>query len=153
MTAWFLSHEVALGDEFHRIQLEIGLSGERESGQLQARGSVAAEYTAIEHRLATELELSTAGYDGGIEVPVELHIKRPIQLSPTQELNPGFGPQYATVLGTDKNGGFWGGEVLLEFRNELDERFGFLVEPTYSFLSRKGIEQEFGIEAGLTLAL
>ena len=90
---------------------------------------------------------------GQTEWQADLLFKKPFTINDKVEFMIGAGPQvsYATVGG--------GTEIASEFALEWmiwptkDRKFGWFVEPTYSYSLSKGHEQAVGVTAGLTIAI
>lgn len=151
MALWMITGGKARADDFP-WSFELSISGEREFGVegVQPRGGFAVSYATVPNRLEIELEITVSAFDGGIAAPIEVHFKRPFRLSSRMDLKPGVGPSMTPVFGTDNNGVFAGGEIILEWKVALYEGLAAYVEPSYNFLFRKGVDQEIGMGTGLS---
>jgi hypothetical protein len=90
---------------------------------------------------------------GQTEWQADLLFKKPFTINEHVEFMVGAGPQlsYATAGGGTKIAS----EVALEWMiwPTKDRKFGWFVEPTYSYSFSRGHEQSIGMTAGLTIAI
>jgi hypothetical protein len=116
----------------HAIIWELGFTGEweREEGALHSGGTVAFEVTPIEHWLEVEVGIAALRADRGWEVPIDVLVKKPWQITPTFEFMAGVGPELVHATGPDK-GTFWGVALVADFMVWPRKNVGWYVEPGY----------------------
>jgi hypothetical protein len=135
--------------------VELGAATERsiQDGVFSAGPSASVEFPVIKDWLEIETGISPLFRPGQTEWQADLLFKKPFTINEHVEFMIGAGPQfsYATAGG--------GTQVATEFALEwmfwptADRKFGWFIEPTYSYAFSKGHEQALGVGAGLTIAI
>jgi hypothetical protein len=84
-------------------------------------------------------------------VGTDLLFKKPFTLSETVEFMPGVGPEWIHTNGRNTVAG----EAVLDFRiwPWPDRKFGWYVEPSYSYEFAKGHQQSLGVTAGILISI
>ncbi len=135
--------------------IELGAATERsiQDGTYSAGPSASVEFPVIKDWLEIETGISPLFRPGQTEWQADLLFKKPFTINEHVEFMVGAGPQlsYATVGGGTKVAS----EVALEWMiwPTKDRKFGWFVEPTYSYSFSRGHEQSIGMTAGLTIAI
>ena len=133
--------------------VEIGGAGEwsLRDGGASFGPSVAVEFTPIKDWL--EIEAGVTPLFSGFypEWSTDLLFKKPFTLSKTVEFMVGVGPEWTYTNG----GGKIAGEFALDFMfwPWPERKFGWFLEPTYSYSFGKGHEQSLGVSVGLLIAI
>jgi hypothetical protein len=129
----------------------VGGAGELEprEGSFHPGASVFLEYEAIENWLELELGASLLAAEHGVEVPIDLLLKKPFRLSRGVEFMAGLGPEIVHVTGTDRDGTFGGIEFALDFMFWPSQRVGLWVEPSYDVVFRGGVSHGIGSTGGV----
>jgi hypothetical protein len=135
--------------------IELGAATERNirDGTYSAGPSASVEFPVIKDWLEIETGVSPLFRPGQTEWQADLLFKKPFTINEHVEFMIGGGPQlsYATAGG--------GTKIASEFALEWmiwptkDRKFGWFVEPTYSYSFSRGHEQSVGVAAGLTIAI
>jgi hypothetical protein len=135
----------------HTVIVGAGAAAELELGNagLHPGLNVFIEYEAIENWLELELGVSVLAAEGGLEIPVDLLVKKPFRLTRHLELMIGIGPQIVRISGTDKNGTFIGGELVFDFMFWPTRHVGLWLEPAYAFVFRDGVSHSVGTTGGV----
>jgi hypothetical protein len=133
--------------------VEIGGAGEwsLRNGSFSLGPSIAVEVTPLKDWLELEAGFTPLFSSGYPEWSTDLLFKKPFTLSNTVEFMVGAGPEWTYTMG----GGKIAGEFALDFMFwPLPERkFGWFLEPSYSYSFSKGHEQSLGVSAGLLIAI
>lgn len=135
--------------------IELGAGWERsiQDGTYSAGPSASVEFPVIKDWLEIETGISPLFRPGQTEWQADLLFKKPFTINDKVEFMIGAGPQlsYATAGGGTKIAG----EIAAEWMiwPTKDRKFGWFVEPTYSYSFSRGHEQAFGMNAGLTIAI
>jgi hypothetical protein len=135
--------------------IELGAGWERsiQDGTVSVGPSASVEFPVIKEWLEIEMGISPLFRPGQTEWQADLLFKKPFTINEHVEFMVGAGPQlsYATAGGGTKIAS----EVALEWMiwPTKDRRFGWFVEPTYSYSFSRGHEQSIGMTAGLTIAI
>jgi hypothetical protein len=115
--------------------------------------SASVEFPVIKDWLEIETGISPLFRRGQTEWQADLPFKKPFTINEHVEFMIGAGPQlsYATAGG----GTQVASEIALEWMvwPTKDRKFGWFVEPTYSYSFSKGHEQSLGVTTGLTIAI
>jgi hypothetical protein len=135
--------------------VELGAATERsfQEGIYSFGPSASVEFPVIKDWLEIETGISTLFRPGQTEWQADLLFKKPFTINEHVEFMIGAGPQFSYVTA----GG--GTQVASEFALEwmiwptADRRFGWFVEPTYSYSLSKGHEQSLGVTTGLTITI
>jgi hypothetical protein len=135
--------------------IELGAATERsiQEGTYSAGPSASVEFPVIKDWLEIEAGISPLFRPGQTEWETDLLFKKPFTINEHVEFMIGAGPQlsYATAGG----GTQIAGEIALEWMiwPTADRKFGWFVEPTYSYSFSRGHEQSVGVTTGLTIAI
>jgi hypothetical protein len=117
--------------------------------------TVAVEVTPIENWLELEFGTTAAFGKHSTEWDTDLLFKKPWTLSDKVEFMIGVGPEWihARQNGVTRNS--IGGEAVLDFMfwPSAKRRFGWYLEPGYSYDFGRGHEQSIGISGGLLIAI
>jgi hypothetical protein len=132
----------------------IELGGAGEWGLLGASSfgpSAAIEFTPIEHWLEIEAGVSTSFGGGQTEWETDLLFKKPFTLSKTVEFMIGVGPEWSF----SREGTKIAGEVAADFMfwPTPDRKYGWFLEPSYSYSFSQGHEQSLGVSGGLLIPI
>jgi hypothetical protein len=155
---WFLCAVSARaqesGEKDHAVVLELGGAGEwpTRGGATNLGGTVAAEYTPIEHWLELEAGLTALGSTGHTELSGDLVFKKPWRLSPTAEFMIGAGPSWGRTLSGPDRGTQLSAEFALDFMFWTHGKLGWYVEPSWSVAPRTW-ERTIGVNGGLLIGL
>jgi hypothetical protein len=135
--------------------VELGAATERsiQEGTYSTGPSASVEFPVIKDWLEIETGISPLFRPGQTEWQSDLLFKKPFTINEHVEFMIGAGPQlsYATVGG--------GTQIASEFALEwmiwptADRKFGWFVEPTYSYSFSRGHERAIGVTTGLTIAI
>lgn len=137
------------------VVIELGAATERsiQDSTYSAGPSASVEFPVIKDWLEIETGTSPLFRPGQIDWQADLLFKKPFTINQHVEFMVGAGPQlsYATAGGGTKIAS----EVALEWMiwPTKDRKFGWFVEPTYSYSFSRGHEQSVGVTAGLTIAI
>ena len=125
---------------------EWGLSGASSFGP-----SAAVEFTPIEDWLEIEAGIAPMFRNGRTEWDTDLLFKKPFTLSDKLEFMIGVGPAWTFSREATK----LGGEVALDFMfwPTPDRKFGWFLEPAYTYSFTNGHEQSLGVSAGLLIPI
>jgi len=135
--------------------VELGAATERsiQEGAYSIGPSASVEFPVIKDWLEIETGISPLFRPGQTEWQADLLFKKPFTINEHVEFMIGAGPQlsYATAGGGTKIAG----EIALEWMiwPSKDRKFGWFVEPTYSYSFSRGHEQSIGVTAGLLIAI
>jgi hypothetical protein len=135
--------------------VELGAATERslQEGTVSAGPSASVEFPIIKDWLEIEAGISPLFSPGQAEWQADLLFKKPFTINEQVEFMIGAGPQfsYATAGG----GTQVASEIALEWMiwPSADRKFGWFVEPTYSYSFSKGHEQSIGVTTGLMIAI
>jgi hypothetical protein len=135
--------------------VELGAATERtiQEGTYSVGPSASVEFPVIKDWLEIEVGISPLFHPGQTEWQADLLFKKPFTINEHVEFMIGAGPQlsYATAGG----GTQIASEIALEWMiwPTEDRKFGWFVEPTYSYSFSRGHEQSIGVTTGLTIAI
>jgi len=138
-------------DPDHTIIVGVGGATEVElgDGSIHPGANLMVEWDAVENWLEFEVGASILTAPGGVEVPVDLLVKKPFKLAPWAELMIGVGPEVVHVTGTN-NGTYFGGEVALDFMFwPWGRRVGLWIEPEYDLIFHDGASSGIGGTGGV----
>ena len=160
MAALLLFSGLGLGqtqEEEPSAVLELGGAAER---SLKGSGSsfgptIAVEITPIEDWLELEGGVTSSFGHGNREWDTDLLFKKPWTLSDRVEFMFGIGPEWMNTTGHGLTNNSVSGEVVLDFMvwPSAKHRFGWYLEPSYSYDFGRGHEQSLGMSAGLLIAI
>ncbi len=137
--------------------VEIGGAGEsslRDGGS--SFGPVAAvEVTPIKNWLVIEAGVTPLFSRLQTQWNSDAVFKKPFDLSPTIEFEPGIGPAWVHTIGGGRTTNSVAGEAVLDFMfwASTARKFGWFLEPSYSYDFGKGHEQSLGVSVGLLVAI
>jgi hypothetical protein len=141
-----------LGTE-HTIIVGVGGATELELGDasLHSGANVMVEWDVIEDWLEFEVGASALSAANGIEIPVDLLVKKPFKLKPWAEFMVGVGPEVVQVTGPNR-GTHFGGEAALDFMFwPWGSRVGLWVEPEYDLVFQPSASSGIGTTGGVLL--
>lgn len=153
------AEEAAQGDDEknegveHTIIVGVGGAAELDLGDrsLHPGANLMVEWDAIENWLELEVGASVISADRGVEVPIDLLVKKPFTLARWAEFMVGIGPEVVQVTGTNK-GTYFGGEVALDFMFwPWGRRVGLWIEPEYDLIFHNGATNGLGSTGGVLL--
>jgi hypothetical protein len=130
----------------HTIIVGVGGTADLElgDGSLHPGANVMIEWDAVENWLELEVGASVLSAPGGVQVPVDLLVKKPFRLARWAEFMIGVGPEVVQVTGANK-GTYFGGEVALDFMLwPWGRRVGLWVEPEYDLTVQHGASSGIG---------
>ena len=133
--------------------LEIGGAGEwgLREGSRSFGPSIAAEFDVIKEWLEIEAGFTPLFSKNYSEWSTDLLFKKPFTLSKTVEFMVGAGPEWTYTNG--------GGKIAAEFALDFmfwpwpDRKFGWFLEPTYSYSFSRGHDQSLAVSIGLLVAI
>jgi hypothetical protein len=133
--------------------VEIGGAGEwnlRDDG-FGLGPSIAVEVEPLKEWLELEAGFAPLFGNGRPEWSTDFRFKKPFTLSKTVEFMVGAGPEWTYTMGVTKIAG----EFALDFMfwPSPERKFGWFLEPSYSYSFSKGHEQSLGASVGLLIAL
>jgi hypothetical protein len=133
--------------------VEVGGAGDWDlaKGGSSFGPSVAVEFNVIKDWLEIEVGVAPMFASGQTEWKTDLLFKKPFTLSDKVEFMIGAGPEWTFA----REGTKIAGELALDFMiwPTSDRKFGWFVEPTYSYSFSKGHEQSLGASVGLLIAI
>jgi hypothetical protein len=132
--------------------VEIGGAGEWGlPGSFSFGPSAAVEFTPIRNWLEIEGGVSTLFGGGKTEWSTDLLFKKPFTLSDQVEFMVGVGPEWTF----SRDGTKIAGEVAADFMfwPTPDRRYGWFVEPSYSYSFSQGHELSLSVSVGLLIAI
>jgi hypothetical protein len=137
--------------------LELGGAVEQslKGGGSNVGPTIAVEITPIEDWLELEGGVTSFFSHGSTEWDTDLLFKKPWTLSDKVEFMFGLGPEWVHTTGHGSTNNSVSGEVVLDFMfwPTSKHRFGWYLEPSYSYDFGRGHEQSLGISAGLLIAI
>jgi hypothetical protein len=154
LSAASLFTAVAYAEEKEPLAIfEIGAAANWTAPNLSSAGpAVAVEFTPIKEWLEIEVGTGPLFASGTTDWSTDILFKKPFDLSDTTELMVGAGPAFdSTFSSTTKTGV----EFALDFMfwPWPDRKYGWFLEPSYSYTFINGREQSLGISAGLLIAI
>jgi hypothetical protein len=142
----------ALAEEKEPVAIiELGGAGEWDFPHGKFGPSAAIEFTPIKNWLEIEAGVSPLFGGGRTEWSADLLFKKPFTLSDKLEFMIGAGPEWIFT----REGTKVAGEVALDFMYwpTPDRKYGWFLEPTYSYSFSRGHEQSLGASVGLLIAI
>lgn len=135
--------------------VELGAATEHsfDDGASSFGPSASVEFPIIKDWLEIETGISPLFRPGQTEWQGDLLFKKPFTLNEQVEFMIGAGPELSYV--TAGGGSKVAGEIAAEWMvwPSTEHKFGWFVEPTYSYSFSKGHEQSIGIATGLMVAI
>jgi hypothetical protein len=130
--------------------VELGGAGEwgLPNGGSRFGPTAAVEFTPIKNWLEIEAGVTPLFGGGHTDWGTDLLFKKPFTLSNSVEFEPGIGPEWSS-------GGKIAGAIVFDFMfwPSPDRKFGWFLEPGYSYTFSKDHEQSLGISVGLLIAI
>ena len=156
--ALLLMAGVALAEDKEPLAIfELGMAGEQpfNSGSPGFGPTAAVEFTPIKNWLEIETGVTALFRKGQAEWDTDFVFKKPFDLSPSVEFEPGVGPVWMHTLTGSRTTNAIGAEVVLDFMfwPTADRRYGWCLEPSYSYSLASGHEQSFGVSGGLLIPI
>jgi hypothetical protein len=113
--------------------------------------SLAVEFTPIKDWLEIEVGAARMFHGGQGEWDTDILFKKPFTLSSQVEFMVGLGPQWTFSHGSTQTGA----EFALDFMfwPTADRKFGWFLEPAYSYSFSRGHEQSLGTTVGLLIPI
>jgi hypothetical protein len=140
------------GDREPTAIVELGPAGEWGLPGTSSYGpSLAVEFTPIKDWLEIEVGAARLFHHGGSEWDTDILFKKPFTVSDKLEFMVGIGPQWTF----SREGTQTGAEFALDFMYwpTADRKFGWFLEPAYSYSFSRGHEQSFSTTVGLLIPI
>lgn len=148
----FLSENAKAEDKEPTAIVELGGAGEWGVPGASSYGpSAAVEFTPIENWLEIETGVAPMFSHGRAEWGTDLIFKKPFTLSDKVEFMIGAGPQWTFSREGTKTGAELAADFM--FWPTPDRKYGWFLEPTYSYSFSSGHEQSLGLTAGLPIPI
>jgi len=131
--------------------VELGAAGEWAFPSGRLGPTAAVEFTPIKDWLEIEAGISTLFSGGQPEWSTDLLFKKPFTLSDKVEFMFGVGPEWTF----SRDGTKVAGEVAADFMfwPTPDRKFGWFLEPSYSYSFSQGHEQSLGVSVGFLIPI
>jgi hypothetical protein len=131
--------------------IELGGAGEWDFPKGKIGPTAAVEFTPIKDWLEIEAGASTLFSGGRPEWTTDLLFKKPFTLSDKVEFMIGVGPEWTF----SREGTKIAGEVAADFMfwPTPDRKYGWFLEPSYSYSFSKDHEQSLGVSVGLLIPI
>jgi hypothetical protein len=133
--------------------IELGGAGEWGfNGEPIFGPSVAVEFEPIKNWLEIEIGTAPLFNHGHVEWDSDILFKKPFTLSDTVEFMVGAGPHWSQPMNGSAQ---FGAEFALDFMiwPTRDRRFGWFIEPTYSYSFNGEHEKSLGLSGGLFIPI
>jgi hypothetical protein len=158
LVAPFVSAQIASAEEKEPSAiLEFGAAGEWDlpNGGSSFGPTAAVEFSVIKDWLVIEAGVAPLFSQGQTEWDTDVVFKKPFDLSPTVEFEPGIGPAWQHTIGGGRTTDAIAGEAVFEFMvwPARERKFGWFVEPSYSVSFASGHQQSLGVSLGLIVAI
>jgi hypothetical protein len=140
------------GDKEPAAIIELGPAGEWGLPGPSSYGpSLAVEFTPIKDWLEIEVGAARMFHRDGSEWDTDILFKKPFTLSDKVEFMVGVGPQWTF----SREGTRTGAEFALDFMfwPTADRKFGWFIEPAYSYSFSRGHEQSLSTTVGLLIPI
>jgi hypothetical protein len=113
------------------------------------------EFTAIKNWLEIEPGVTPLFSRGQMELDTDVLFKKPFEVSPTFEIEPGIGPQWVHTVGAGRTTDAMAADAALDFMfwSTRGRKVGWFLEPSYSYAISNGHEQSLGVSVGLLIAI
>jgi hypothetical protein len=157
IAAQLLSAGTALAEDKEPFAIfEFGLAGDwglNGGGGSSFGPTATVEFTAIKNWLEIETGVATLFRHGQTEWDTDFVFKKPFDLSPSVEFEPGVGPVWIHTLGGGRTSDAIGLEALADFMfwPTPDRKYGWFLEPSYTYSFAGGRGQSFGVGVGLLI--
>jgi|SRR5580693_7188085 hypothetical protein len=131
--------------------VELGAAGEWDFPSGKLGPTAAVEFTPIKNWLEIEAGVSPMLGNGQTEWSTDLLFKKPFTLSDKVEFMIGAGPEWTF----SREGEKVAAEIAADFMfwPTPDRKFGWFLEPSYSYSLAAGHEQSLGINTGLLIPI
>ena len=132
---------------------EIGGAGNWTAPNMSSAGlTVAVEFTPIKEWLEIEIGTGPLFASGTTDWSTDILFKKPFDLSDTVELMVGAGPAFDSTFGGTTTVGV---ETALDFMfwPWQDRKYGWFLEPSYTYSFINGHQQSLGVSIGLLIAI
>jgi len=137
--------------------IELGAAGEwgLNSGGSSFGPTAALEFTPIKNWLVIETGVQTLFSHRQTEWDTDFVFKKPFDLSPTVEFEPGIGPVWIHTISGGRTTNAIGAEAVADFMfwPTPDRKIGWFLEPSYTYSFGPGREQSFGVSTGLLIPI
>src|SRR5579863_5285946 len=129
------------------LQFGAGLDWGLNGGGPGFGPSVAVEFTPIKNWLEVETGVATSFSKGRTEWDTDFIFKKPFDLSRSIEFEPGLGPVWIRTVEAGRTTNALGAEAVFEFMfwPEADRKYGWFLEPSYTYSFARGHDQSFGV--------
>lgn len=137
------------------IQLGGGSEWAFSNGGASFGPSAAVEFTAVKNWLEVEAGVTSLFRRGQAEWDTGVVFKKPFDLSPSVEFEPGIGPVWMHTINAGRTTDALGAELAFEFMiwPTRDRKYGWFVEPSYGTSFGRDHEQSFGVNGGLLISI
>jgi hypothetical protein len=136
--------------------IELGGAGEWgvPNGGSAFGPTAAVEFSPIKNWLEIEVGVTSLLSRSQTEWDTDLIFKKPIDLSPNVEFEPGIGPAWVHTISAGRATDSVAGEAVFDFMfwPTPDRKFGWFIEPSYSYDFGKS-QQSLGISGGLLIGI
>lgn len=136
---------------------ELGAAGEwgLNSGGSSFGPTAAVEFTPIKNWLVIETGVAALFSRGQTEWDTDFVFKKPFDLSPSIEFEPGIGPVWMHTVGGGRTTDAIGAEAVLDFMfwPTTDRKYGWFLEPSYTYSLANSHQQSFGVSGGLLIPI
>ncbi len=131
--------------------VELGAAGEWDFPSGRLGPTAAVEFTPIKDWLEIEAGISALFSGGQPEWSTDLLFKKPFTLSDKVEFMFGVGPEWTF----SRDGTKVAGQIAADFMfwPTPDRKFGWFLEPSYSYSFSQGHEQSLGVSVGLLIPI
>jgi hypothetical protein len=134
------------------VELGGAVEWELPNGASSFGPTAAVEFTPIKDWLEIEAGVSALHGHGHTEWGTDLIFKKPFTLSDTVEFMIGAGPEWTYTTG---GGAKVSAEIAADFMfwPTKDRKFGWFIEPTYSYALTSDHQKSFSVSAGLLIPI
>jgi hypothetical protein len=136
--------------------VQLGAAGEwgLPNGGSSFGPTAAVEFTPVKNWLEVEAGVTSLLSRGQTEWDTDFLFKKPFDLSPTVEFEPGIGPAWVHTTGGGRTTDSVAAEVVFDFMfwPTRERKFGWFLEPSYNYDFGKG-QQSFGVSVGLLIGI
>ena len=137
------------------LQLGAGVEWGLNGGSPGFGPTVAVEFTPIRNWLEVETGVATSFSKGRAEWDTDFIFKKPFDLSPSIEFEPGLGPVWIRTSEAGRTTNALGAEAVFEFMfwPTAERKYGWFLEPSYTYSFARGHDQSFGVSGGLLIPI
>jgi hypothetical protein len=148
----FFTAQAQAEDKEPTAIIELGASGQWGlPGESSYGPSLAVEFTPIKDWLEIEVGLARMFHGGRGEWDADLLFKKPFTLSDKLEFMVGVGPQLTFSPEGTKTGAAFALDFM--FWPTADRKYGWFLEPAYSYSFSSGHEKSFSTTVGLLIPI